>query len=71
MSLFKKLFLLIAAGMLSLSLAACEPADRTTTAPATTPDRTAPAQPGQPVDQTAPAQPGQPGQPTDQTAPGR
>jgi hypothetical protein len=71
MSLFKKLFLIVSAGMLSLSLAACEPADRTAE-PARQPTQPAqPAQPGQPTDQTAPAQPGQPGQPANgQTAPG-
>lgn len=58
MSLFKKLLLIISAGLLSFSLAACEPADRTTE-PATAPDRTEPAQPRPPADQTAPTQPGQ------------
>jgi hypothetical protein len=72
MSLFKKFFLIICAGTLSFSLAACEPADRTAD-PATTPERREPVQPTErPVDQTTPAQPGQqpaqpgqPGQPAD------
>jgi hypothetical protein len=72
MSLLKKLFLIVTAGMLSLSLAACEPADRTDQ-PTTAPERREPVQPAErPVDQTTPtqpgqqpAQPGQPGQPAD------
>jgi hypothetical protein len=64
MSLFKTLFLILSAGMLSLSMAACEPADRTAE-PTTVPERREPVQPGQPADRTAPAQPGQPGQPAD------
>jgi hypothetical protein len=77
MSWFKKLFLIATAGMLSLSLAACEPADRTDQ-PASAPERREPAQPAErPVDRATPAQPGQQpapgqsGQPADsQTNPG-